>query len=95
MWHETLQTLPDDFQKLDCSGHDNLAECAADHALDKILDEEFRFMLYLARPYAAMLRTVDERTKVATWLQVLCIITDDACSTMRAVRNDYMMALLG
>lgn len=95
MWQETLQTLPDDFQKLECSVHTSAAECAADHHLDKILDQEFQFLLYLARPYAALLTNVDDRTKVATWLQMLCTIQDDACSSMRGIRNDYLMSLLG
>lgn len=95
MWQETLQTLPDDFQKLDCSVHANRSECAADHALDTILDQEFQFLLYLARPYATMLTNIDDRTKVATWLQMLCTIQDDACSSMRGIRNDYLMSLLG
>lgn len=95
MWQETLQTLPDDFQKLECSVHSSTADCAVDHALDKILDQEFQFLLYLARPYATLLTNVDDRTKVATWLQMLCTVQDDSCSSMRGIRNDYLMSLLG
>lgn len=59
------------------------------------MDEEFQFFLYLARPYAAMLTHADDRTRIAAWLQSLCTIQGDTCSSMRAIRNDYMMALLG
>lgn len=61
----------------------------------KILDQEFQFMLYLARPYASLLHNNDDRTKIATWLQTLCTIHEGSCSSMRGIRNDYMMALLG
>lgn len=61
----------------------------------QILDQEFQFLLYLARPYATLIPNGDDRTKVASWLQMLCSICEDVCSSMRAIRNDYMMALLG
>ncbi|KAF2879031.1 hypothetical protein ILUMI_27125 [Ignelater luminosus] len=95
MWRETLLGLPDTFQSLICTVHDTPSACAADHKLDTILDQEFQFFLYLARPYAAMLNNPDDRTRIAAWLQTLCTIHGDFCSSMRAIRNDYMMALLG
>ncbi|KAK4886813.1 hypothetical protein RN001_003084 [Aquatica leii] len=95
MWQETLMGLPDDFQKLSCSVHEFAVGCEDDHGLDIILDQEFQFFLYLARPYAAMLSNGDDRTRIAAWLQTLCTIHGRSCSSMRAIRNDYMMALLG
>jgi len=60
------------------------------------LDQEFQIFLYLAKPYASMITGGAERTRVAAWLQILCsIYGNECCSKMKAVRNDYMMALLG
>ncbi|XP_022900610.1 uncharacterized protein [Onthophagus taurus] len=95
MWPETLANLPEDFKKLDCSVHSSRAECDKDHKLDKILDQEFQFLLYLTKPYAALLEGRYESTRVATWVQTLCTIHDESCSSMRGIRNDYIMALLG
>lgn len=62
----------------------------------QILDQEFQLFLYLARPYAYMLRNGNDRTRIAAWLQMLCSIHGmESCSSMKAIRNDYMMALLG
>jgi len=64
--------------------------------LDSLLDWEFQYLLHVARPYAALMTTVQDKTRVAKWLQKLCSIRFDvACSKMKGVRNDYMMALLG
>lgn len=61
-----------------------------------LLDWEFQYLLHIARPYAALMTTIEDKTKVAKWLQKLCgIRMDIACSKMKGVRNDYMMALLG
>lgn len=61
-----------------------------------LLDWEFQYLLHVSRPYAAMMATVQDKTRVAKWLQKLCGIRKDAaCSKMKGVRNDYMMALLG
>ncbi|XP_066257516.1 uncharacterized protein [Euwallacea similis] len=96
MWQDTLQNLPDDFQLLDCTVHEDPDECRKDHPFDKILDQEFQLFLYLVKPYAALLAGGAERTRVAAWLQLLCSIHgSECCSKMKAVRNDYMMALLG
>lgn len=81
---------------LECSVHNSEADCANDHQLDKILDHEFQFYLYLARPYAYLIKNGSDRTRAATWFQVLCSIHGPtSCSSMKAIRNDYMMALLG
>ncbi|ERL93968.1 hypothetical protein D910_11253 [Dendroctonus ponderosae] len=96
MWQDTLQNLPDDFQLLDCFVHEDPDTCRKDHQFDKILDQEFQFYLYLAKPYAAMISGGAERTRVAAWLQMLCSVHGtECCSRMKAIRNDYMMALLG
>ncbi|XP_060531631.1 uncharacterized protein LOC132705192 [Cylas formicarius] len=95
-WQDTLRNLPDNFQMLDCSVHETQEECNKDHSLDRILDQEFQFFLYLAKPYAAMITGGAERTRVSAWLQILCSIHGiQSCSKMKAIRNDYMMALLG
>lgn len=61
-----------------------------------LLDWEFQYLLHIARPYAALMTTIQDKTRVAKWLQKLCgIPMDIACSKMKGVRNDYMMALLG
>lgn len=61
-----------------------------------LLDWEFQYLLHIARPYAALMTTVQDKTRVAKWLQKLCGIRMDInCSKMKGVRNDYMMALLG
>lgn len=61
-----------------------------------LLDWEFQYLLHISRPYAALVTTVNDKTRVAKWLQKLCgIRMDIACSKMKGVRNDYMMALLG
>ncbi|KAL1509548.1 hypothetical protein ABEB36_004262 [Hypothenemus hampei] len=96
MWQDTLQNLSDDFQLLDCFVHEDPVQCRKDHQFDKILDQEFQFFLYLAKPYASMITGGSERTRVAAWLQILCSIHGiECCSRMKAIRNDYMMALLG
>lgn len=96
MWEETLQAIPDHFEPLECSVHNDLDECKRDHKLDRILDQEFMFLLYLARPYAALMLTCEDRTKMACWIQTLCTIYGrNFCSSMKAIRNDYIMALLG
>lgn len=65
-------------------------------ALFQILEQEFQMYLFMARPYAAMLPNANDRTRVAAWLQILCSIHGDKhCSSMKAIRNDYMMLLLG
>ncbi|XP_044749072.1 uncharacterized protein LOC123309848 [Coccinella septempunctata] len=94
-WRDVLVSLPENFTPLECSVHSNKDECKKDHALDRVLDQEFQFFLYLARPYAALMLNAEDRTKVACWLQTLCTIQGNCCSSMKAVRNDYMMALLG
>ncbi|XP_066154668.1 uncharacterized protein [Euwallacea fornicatus] len=95
-WQDTLQNLPDDFQLLDCTVHEDPEECRKDHRFDKILDQEFQLFLYLAKPYAALISGGGERTRVAAWLQLLCSIHgNECCCKMKAIRNDYVMALLG
>ncbi|XP_017774750.1 PREDICTED: uncharacterized protein LOC108561364 [Nicrophorus vespilloides] len=94
-WQDTKRNLSEEFEPLQCSVHSTLDECNSDHLLDKILDQEFQFLLYLVKPYAALLPNSYDRTRVATWMQTLCSIADESCSSMRGIRNDYIMALLG
>ncbi|XP_025425982.1 uncharacterized protein LOC112694654 [Sipha flava] len=61
-----------------------------------LLDWEFQYLLHISRPYAALMTTIQDKTRVAKWLQKLCgIRMDMTCTKMKGVRNDYMMALLG
>ncbi|CAH1992630.1 unnamed protein product [Acanthoscelides obtectus] len=95
-WQETLAGLPEDFQMLECCVHASEDECSSDHKLDKILDQEFQLLLYIAKPYAFMILNGNDRTRVAAWFQMLCSIHGgSSCSSMKAIRNDYLMALLG
>nr|CAH7753598.1 unnamed protein product [Callosobruchus chinensis]CAH7754394.1 unnamed protein product [Callosobruchus chinensis] len=95
-WQETLAGLPEDFQMLECCVHAMEDECNSDHKLDKILDQEFQLLLYIAKPYAFMISNGNDRTRVAAWFQMLCSIHgNSSCSSMKAIRNDYLMALLG
>ncbi|KAB0799677.1 hypothetical protein PPYR_07557 [Photinus pyralis] len=94
MWRDSVAALPADFQYLSCAVHEFVMDCEKDHDLDVILDQEFQFFLFLARPYASLLNS-DDQTKIAAWLQTLCTISGRSCSSMKAIRNDYMMALLG
>ncbi|XP_063224755.1 uncharacterized protein LOC134532265 [Bacillus rossius redtenbacheri] len=79
-----------------CSVHKNGVQCPPGtpdrHAL---ADCEFRFLLHLAQPYAALLPSGDDKKLLAAWLQALCSVRRDACFHMKAVRNDYIKALLG
>lgn len=64
--------------------------------LSSLLDWEFQFLLHMARPYAALMTTVSDKTNAAKWIRKLCGIRMDlACTKMKGVRNDYMMAFLG
>lgn len=94
IWHDTLVSIPEGVQIMTCSVHKSNEQCANDHKLDRILDQEFQFLLYLARPYAAML-SADDRTRTAVWFQSLCTIYGESCSSMKSIRNDYITALLG
>lgn len=61
----------------------------------QILDEEFKFMLYLSRPYYFIMKEQD-RAKMQAWFELLCSIRGpNCCSTMKGIRNDYVMILLG
>lgn len=37
MWQETLQNLPENFQNLECSVHEDQGECEKDHVLDQVI----------------------------------------------------------
>ncbi|CAG2062731.1 unnamed protein product [Timema podura] len=96
MWQETLDKLPDKLTRMTCSVHKDGNRCdMADERTNKFLDEEFQLLLYLARPYAALLVCSQDKTKVASWLQTLCAVGPKACIFMKGIRNDYMKALLG
>ncbi|XP_050528184.1 uncharacterized protein LOC126898286 [Daktulosphaira vitifoliae] len=64
--------------------------------LRTLLDWEFQYLLHVARPYAALITSIPDKTKLIKWLQKLCNVNiETECLKMRGVRNDYMMALLG
>lgn len=96
MWLDVLQGVPHVCEKMQCSIHlNNPSLCGSDRAQSDLLDDEFAYMLYLARPFAILLPRADERTKVASWFQTLCTIQPSSCSAMKHIRNDYLTALLG
>jgi len=59
------------------------------------LDKQFRFFLFTAMPYAALLPRATDRNRAACWLQGLGAIYKKACAMSKGIRNDYMMALTG
>ncbi|XP_067012292.1 uncharacterized protein [Anabrus simplex] len=93
MWSDTVAGLPPQVKHMPCGLHE---ECpTVQEKTHKVLDEEFQLYLYLARPYASLLTNPEDKTKAATWLQVLCTVQKDACPVLKGIRNDYIQALLG
>ena len=60
-----------------------------------LMDQEFKFFMFLMRPYAALLSKPEGKVTVATWLKTLSRIGPCACLYMKGIRNDYAQALLG
>lgn len=95
MWQDVLVGVPRTHLHMECSVHVAPSQCNDDTYNGTLLDEEFTYLLYLARPFAALLPSPEDRTKIAAWLQTLCTIRSTSCSAMKYIRNDYITALLG
>lgn len=66
-----------------------------DHLVGQTLDKQFKFFLYIGKPFAALLPHATERTLAGKWLQTLCTVNKNSCAVGKGIRNDYMMCLLG
>jgi Domain of unknown function (DUF4485) len=80
-----------------CSTHG--ARCPINpklRAIGETLDQHFKFFIHLAAPYAAILPRSSDRLQAAKWLKALCEHDPKTtCGVSKAIRNDYMMALMG
>ncbi|GLV35468.1 hypothetical protein CBL_01383 [Carabus blaptoides fortunei] len=96
LWEEILEKIPEEFQLMKCSVHTDLTDCNNDRDESGMFyDEEFKFLLYLARPYVTLMKKGKDSTRAAGWLQKLCTIQDKSCTSMKQLRNDYMRSLIG
>lgn len=105
-WETRLQTLQDAaqvaskepklrsiFKKAEktCTVHED--NCMQDPVTIKVgacLDNQFRYLLYMAESYPLVKNEI-----AAKWLQALANIDKQACVQMKGIRNDYMMLLVG
>ncbi|XP_014612529.1 PREDICTED: uncharacterized protein LOC106791423 [Polistes canadensis] len=95
-WSEYVASLPDDYEEIPCSFHDENSFCEQDtFEMDEQMDNEFWFLLYQIRPYAASIPSPNARTIVTAWIQTLCRLSCNKCSKMKGLRNDYAYALYG
>ncbi|KAI4491207.1 hypothetical protein M0802_010303 [Mischocyttarus mexicanus] len=95
-WSEFVASLPDDYEEIPCSFHDENSFCEQDSfEMDEQMDNEFWFLLYQIRPYAALIPSPNARTIVTAWIQTLCRLSCNKCSKMKGLRNDYAYALYG
>lgn len=99
-WERLIEDMSPEQSTMGCSIHEENCnekqEQEQKHVLPSaLLDLEFRYFLYLARPYAALLLIAEDKAKVASWIQTLATIRTTACIGMKGIRNDYMQNLLG
>ncbi|KAF7383408.1 hypothetical protein HZH66_012758 [Vespula vulgaris] len=95
-WSEFVASLPDHYEEILCSFHDETSICEQDSfEMDEQMDNEFWFLLYQIRPYAALIPSPNARTIVTAWIQTLCRLSCNKCSKMKGLRNDYAYALYG
>ncbi|XP_044734543.1 uncharacterized protein LOC123296908 [Chrysoperla carnea] len=79
-----------------CSAHCDFMKCTEIVEINKLLDEEFQFMLHLAMPLWRNWPLMKDRKRAGLWIQTLCTLHYNCfCTNMRVIRNDYLMALLG
>lgn len=77
-----------------CSIHPK--DCPNQEVQQKIgqnLDNQFKFLLYLAERYQMV--TTCDKERINLWLQALCKIDTNACVEMKGIRNDYAMLIVG
>ncbi|CAH1398329.1 unnamed protein product [Nezara viridula] len=98
-WDELLRDLNDDDSVMRCCCHSN---CRADeqdgntHPIaGALLDQEFNFFLYLSKPLVSLIPCLRDKAICAVWILTLAKVRTCSCLTMKAIRNDYMQALLG
>lgn len=95
LWEELVQDMDPSLCPMKCGIHtENCSEREATVA-DSLLDAEFRFLLYLAKPYVSLLNHSEDKLLAASWIQTLCSIREGCCPAMKGIRNDYMQALCG
>uniref|UniRef100_A0A0K8S477 DUF4485 domain-containing protein n=1 Tax=Lygus hesperus TaxID=30085 RepID=A0A0K8S477_LYGHE len=98
-WFELIKDLPVELGRMGCSAHakcgENRDEQGSQPVAGALLDHEFRFFLYMARPYTILLDRPVDKARLAIWLQTLAKIRSCSCLAMKGIRNDYIQALLG
>ncbi|XP_014255131.1 uncharacterized protein LOC106669845 isoform X3 [Cimex lectularius] len=77
----------------ECNGNND--EPPNEKAAGELLDQEFKFFLYIIQPYLTFITDPRIKLNVALWLQHLSRIQTCSCTVMKGIRNDYMQALIG
>lgn len=60
-----------------------------------LLDQEFNFFLYLTKPMISLIPNIRDKAICGIWILTLAKVRTCSCLTMKAIRNDYMQALMG
>lgn len=102
-WQEILQQRNErkiqlssiELRRRQCTMHMGEPCPIGEEEIGHTLDQQFRFFLYLARPYVSQLSYSMDREKAVQWVAVLCSIDHSACVLSKGIRNDYMITLLG
>lgn len=109
-WEEILQ----DYQTINfidnskCSVHESTRYCPREknshtntlsHNTEKLLDNQFRFLLHLTQPMVNLLGSPTKtptKNRTCQWIEKLCTIhCNTKCIVAKGVRNDYMTCLVG
>lgn len=99
-WTEIIQQHNEigESQNKNCSIHTQ-NNCPKINEIDSIfgnvLDKQFQFYLYMAKPNIVLLKNKQEKLLASQWIQSLCCIDQYSCTAAKSIRNDYMMALGG
>ncbi|XP_014279755.1 uncharacterized protein [Halyomorpha halys] len=98
-WDELLKELRAEDSVMRCCCHECCGENEQDGNVHPIagalLDQEFKFFLYLAKPIVSLISDIRDKGICAVWILTLAKVRTCSCLTMKAIRNDYMQALLG
>ncbi|KAI5711138.1 hypothetical protein M8J76_012672 [Diaphorina citri] len=95
LWEDMIHDMNTSLCPMKCSIHSEDCSQREPTIADSLLDSEFRFLLYLAKPYVSLLDHPDDKLHAASWIQTLCSIQEKSCPGMKGIRNDYMQALCG
>uniref|UniRef100_A0A8D8ZA53 DUF4485 domain-containing protein n=1 Tax=Cacopsylla melanoneura TaxID=428564 RepID=A0A8D8ZA53_9HEMI len=95
LWEEMVKSMEPSMSSMKCGIHSEDCTQRDVTIADSLLDSEFRFLLYLAKPYISLLSHPDDKLHAASWTQTLCSIREGSCPAMKGIRNDYMQALCG